>query len=418
MVSGRTSDAGKSTSRTTNARWKTAVLATVGALAALSTAPAAAAEGYSFVGVPVANVPRQKPSINNLGRVSFRGGGVFVSDGLTATRVAAAGAGGLGANVAFDGSTWINDAGQVAFGTRLDGIFRADPGGTSVLIADSTDQLPGYTFSREPAVNNAGVVAFVAGPTGTSTTDARLLVGSGGPVTQLAALGVYDLGDGKPEPDINDAGVISIQARNVGTAREGTYLVGSDGTMSPVATSTNRLQNYGGPAVNQAGHVLLSDLNTGELKSGIAGALTVRASTAGPYSAFGGFSGRDGGASINDLDQIAFRAYLDPYSEGRYGIFTGPNPLTDTVIRTGDVLNGSTITFLDLGQSGLNNAGQIAFYAEFASGASGVFIATPVPEPSVGLAATGLLVLSWRSRGASRRAARSSLRVRAGRPRA
>ena len=50
------------------------------------------------------------------------------------------------------------------------------------------------------------------------------------------------------------------------------------------------------------------------------------------------------GPSINDAGAVAFFATLDA---GGSGIFTGPDPTTDVVIRTGDLLFGATVTALD-----------------------------------------------------------------------
>lgn len=50
---------------------------------------------------------------------------------------------------------------------------------------------------------------------------------------------------------------------------------------------------------------------------------------------------------------------------GGSGIFTGPDPVADKVIQTGDTLDGSIITRLRFCDDGLNNSGQLAFQATF-----------------------------------------------------
>jgi hypothetical protein len=70
---------------------------------------------------------------------------------------------------------------------------------------------------------------------------------------------------------------------------------------------------------------------------------------------------------------VAFLGYPDA---GGQGIFTGPDPVADKVIRTGDPLFGSTVTAVNF-EHGLNDAGQIVFLAELADGTRGVFRADP-----------------------------------------
>lgn len=51
----------------------------------------------------------------------------------------------------------------------------------------------------------------------------------------------------------------------------------------------------------------------------------------------------------------------------------------------GDMLDGETIEpySISFSRNGLNNLGQIAFTATLSDGTTGVWVATPVPEPSM-----------------------------------
>jgi hypothetical protein len=89
--------------------------------------------------------------------------------------------------------------------------------------------------------------------------------------------------------------------------------------------------------------------------------------------AFAGFSVRP---SINARGEVAFIAILDT---GEVGIFTGPDPVADKVIASGDSLSGLLVTFVNAFSQSLNDHGQIAFVASFADGTSGIYVATPVP---------------------------------------
>jgi T5SS/PEP-CTERM-associated repeat protein len=79
---------------------------------------------------------------------------------------------------------------------------------------------------------------------------------------------------------------------------------------------------------------------------------------------------------INASGTVAFLGILD---DGRYGIFTGPDPIADKVIATGDALNGSTVSSIDTGISPeFNDAGQIAFKVMLADGRQVLIRADPV----------------------------------------
>ncbi len=84
------------------------------------------------------------------------------------------------------------------------------------------------------------------------------------------------------------------------------------------------------------------------------------------------------GNSINNRGTVTFLARLDA---GGSGVFTGPDPVADKVIATGDPLLGSTVANLAISQSepgvGLNEKGQIAFFAELANGTQGIYRADP-----------------------------------------
>ncbi|MGL4498847.1 MAG: PEP-CTERM sorting domain-containing protein, partial [Planktothrix sp.] len=115
---------------------------------------------------------------------------------------------------------------------------------------------------------------------------------------------------------------------------------------------------------------------------------------------YDGLFSRFESVDINNHGLVAFGATLDT---GTKGIFIGADPFADKVITVGDSLFGSTITNLSFfGDKGLNDQGQIAFYATLADGTSGIFRADPskksVPEPTsvLSLLALGVWGLSSR----------------------
>ena len=88
--------------------------------------------------------------------------------------------------------------------------------------------------------------------------------------------------------------------------------------------------------------------------------------TNGPFSSFAV------NLSLNDTGEAVFMASL---ASGGFGIFTGPDIVTDKVIATGDPLFSSTVTFI--GHPVINNSGQIAFVASLADGSIGIYHASP-----------------------------------------
>ena len=78
------------------------------------------------------------------------------------------------------------------------------------------------------------------------------------------------------------------------------------------------------------------------------------------------------------MGEVAFEATL---RSGRVGILTGPDA-ADEVLATGDLLFDSRVISLSFLRGGLNDGGEIAFFARFADGNRGIFRATPVPEPA------------------------------------
>jgi hypothetical protein len=110
--------------------------------------------------------------------------------------------------------------------------------------------------------------------------------------------------------------------------------------------------------------------------------ITVHGDTSGPFNLC--CSPDNEGPAINSLGTVAFYTTLKPGpplppGSGVYaGIFTGPDPVADKVIAVGDPLFGSTVADVQF-YRGMNDAGQIAFYAGIVGGPSGIFLAEPAP---------------------------------------
>lgn len=48
------------------------------------------------------------------------------------------------------------------------------------------------------------------------------------------------------------------------------------------------------------------------------------------------------------------------------------------MIQSGDTLNGSTVSYVEMGQEAMNDSGQIVFLAQLNNGTSGIYLATPI----------------------------------------
>jgi len=319
------------------------------------------------------------PSINDQGTVAFvseltsEQEGIFTGDGETTTIIA-------DSSSSFDdlGLPSINNEGIVAFQATLDeegdGIFTSD-GTTTTTIADSSSRLS--AFGTAPVINDEGTVAFNAfrdtGGEGIFTSSGE---SSGEPSDAVVN------SDGRFQlfgaPAINSEGTLAYRAF-LDNGETGIFT--SNGTTTTIVdTSGSFGELFGTPDINDEGLIAFAGRqgeNDGIFTSD-GTTITAIADTSGPFSFFGG------GTFINNQGTVAFTADLDATPGVELGIYTGPDPVADKVIAVGDSLLGSTVT--DLSSGGLNNDGQIAFFAELEDETSGIFRADigadTAPEPS------------------------------------
>jgi hypothetical protein len=273
------------------------------------------------------------PSIDVSGRVLVNtGSALVVGDGTTLTTPYVGGAGGIGSI----GSGAVVRNGRIAFAGVLstagfERVLRGDlAGGPVTTVAMNAAPYPFSSVSTaRPSMNDAGVVAFNAGlasGTGIFKTDA------GGVYTTIAtSAGPFAIFS--PSAAINDAGLVAFAATGDDNVRH-VYIGDGVNPLIPIADSTGAYSNFGTPA-------------------------------------------------INDVGDIAFWAELD--GVGNWGIFRGPDPVADKVIKTGDPLFGSTVAQFygtDL-PNALNDARQLAFAARLTNGQF-VVARVQIPEPAAG----------------------------------
>ncbi|MBD1833727.1 hypothetical protein H6F61_13820 [Cyanobacteria bacterium FACHB-472] len=368
------------------------------------------------------------PAINNQGTVAFSafldagGKGIFTGNGTTTTSIANTNSlfGGppdrptVGYPLAELGSFSINDVGNVAFEAILEssgatGIFTSQ--GNFTLIESD------FTSVDSPSINNPGTVVFLEetsrffGQTRITTSNSNSIASTYSCFPSFcppAAAGDFER---LSAPVVNDAGTIAFQARvyksdgfvplgGIDDDLTSSGIFTGNGTRdngeiitNTIADSNGTFNSFSDPSINNSGTVAFSAV----LDMGRSGVFTGNGTTtttiADSSSAFNNF----GTPSINNFGTVAFLAALDV---GGSGIFTGNNPLKDKVIVTGDNLFGSTVQELSFYREGLNNSGQVAFFASLANGTSGIFRADPiiveppkdVPEPAglLGLWAVGV----------------------------
>jgi hypothetical protein len=331
----------------------------------------------------------QNPTINNAGTVAFNagGGGVigfYTGSGGPITTIADSN----GSISTFTGGVGvINDSGTVAFFATLDtgvrGIFAGNGGPLTTIVTEGGPFTSSFGFT--PAINNAGTVAFT---TGLVAGGFGVFTGSGGPIATIATTtGAFNT---VQNPDINNSGTVAFSgALDPGPTPQ--YVArGTDEPFTIIAqTGVGGFTLLGllNVALNDAGVVAFRGFNpTGGFFTGSGGPITTIADSSGPLNIVLANSR----VALNNLGEVAFLANLDA---GGDGIFTGPD--IQEVIGQGDALFGSTIghplfPFLTTGnvqffRDGLNDSGQLAFWARLTDGREVIAVATPetaVPEPT------------------------------------
>jgi hypothetical protein len=314
-------------------------------------------------------------SINSAGVVAFRAAensvvsGVYYGAGGPITQVADNDAG--SPLVGFHGTPSINASNQVAFKASLDpmttGIFRGDGGPLTTIVTTSPGHFGG--LGEKPAINSSGAVAFLTSPAG-------VYVGTGGSLVPIYSYGGLTGVEPVSDPAFNDLGQVAF----VGTAL-GVHGIhrGSGGPVTTIMdVDSGFFTGTGDASMNGMSSSVAwrsyTAVGEGIFRSTGGAPMTV-ADSLGPYSGFA----LSGDPSVSAA-AVAFHATLD---DGGHGLFTGPDPVADKVIQTGDPLLGSTVASIQpLARTSMNDIGQIGFVAHLASGDTVVARANPFAGPS------------------------------------
>jgi hypothetical protein len=361
--------------------------------------PSVIAGEYSFTKVADSTIDDFDPSstgapaISDLGHVAFS---TRSADG-TVSRVlrSAPGLGGpltligddsINTDIAsFSDSVSVNSSGEVAVWATISGpvferILRGD-GGALVPIAEASSGEMFNFMSVVVSVNDAGLVVW-QGELNQTGFPQGLWTGDGGPVNTIFNTASSSFTSSFAGPAINNGGQIAFRASTNTSHGDAIFRYDGGSVFTTIVDSSGPFSAVFDqePAINNVGTVAVigrsDNLSTQYLIVGDGAApATPIVSTSGPLASING-------AAINDTNQIAFAATFDDFST--LGIFGGPDLINDRVIRSGDALDDSTVSSLSMDREGLNNSGQIAFFAQLADGRGVIMVASPAAAPCPG----------------------------------
>jgi hypothetical protein len=362
-------------------RLATALAAAIAVSAAVPVAASAA--DYSYRTIAEGSEFGQCPAINNFGAVAFRQT-VFNEETFNDEDSVMRGSGGSLTTIADEsdgftsifGNPSINDLGAVAFDGNPVGADREllvrGSGGPLTEIARAGNAQRFDSFTADVSLNLFGRVAFT-GELNDAIGDEGLFEGSGGPVATRYLASTSEFAGSISPPSLNELEFVSF-VENTDLGVRGVFRQGPGGDVTTIADESSGLSGFGSwTSLNNLGRVAFEafDESGGEaVYTGRGGPLTEVASTADGYDFFGGR-----GPSINDLGQVAFQAEFGGFSGS--GVFTGPDPVEDAVIRTGDVVDGKTVQSVSACREMLNARGQVAARVTFEDFSQAIVRASP-----------------------------------------
>jgi hypothetical protein len=218
-----------------------------------------------------------------------------------------------------------------------------------------------------------------------------VFTGRGGPLTTVADTAEAFSGFGVPA--INNPGWVTFVAERVDPPLFGIVARRREVTRTIIDKFGNSplpLQGFRPPHINAQGTVVFATDLQGQAQVVFIGdgeKLQVIAANEGAdpvqFLSFGT-------PAMNNHGNVAFAALVNDarVPETYTGIFTGPDPLTNQVVRTGAALANSTITTVQMFREGLNDEGQIAFHATLADGTEAIYradLSTEVVRSKVGV---------------------------------
>lgn len=297
------------------------------------------------------------------------------------------------------------DNGSVAFTSNTlpqVGVYTSS-GGAINVVANTNTSIPSgtgnFTGFGNPSLNN-GDVAFTAGlVSGSSLVAAGVYTNIGGTLNVVADTntpvpgGTGNLFATFRTPSLDNGNVAFQGLENISPG-----IFGSLGIYTDIGGSLNVVADKNTPVPDGVGNftqfeqLSLDDENVaffGIDSSGLSGIYTslggtldvvANTNTSVPGGT-GNFSNFDEFSTSFDNGNVAFIGFD---SSSQAGIYTEVGGVLREVIATGELLDGKSISSLNLGSEGLNG-NQIAFQVIFDDGSQGIYVAKAVPEPSPAL---------------------------------
>ena len=151
----------------------------------------------------------------------------------------------------------------------------------------------------------------------------------------------------------------------------------SGGPLLTFADTTGVFQSFTQAAFADSGDITF----IAALKSGGTGIFRANASGVTTLVPAGSGFASITAVAANSSGQIAFEAAP---AGGAAGIYTGPTPALNKVIAPGDILSGKTVSRVEVGAEGLNDAGRIAFFARFTDNTEALYVASASTTPLSG----------------------------------
>jgi len=300
------------------------------------------------------------------------------------------------------GAPSVSPGGSVAFlgaDEQGDGLYSTSAGGGVIITVRGKDF--GKSSLASPSTSDNGTRVFTAVDDATGDTGVYAAPAAG-PILTVNGSG---FGNSARAPRVSESGMVAFSAIDA-TGEAGVYASSGGGVLLTI-----KGQNFGAGItsmdVNGDDEIVFAgvdEFGASGLYRADGGGLTgtipewPHASSTVPTIGVG-----DNGLVVVGLSSLARSGALSSIELTDLG-----GSFHQTVISVGDSLGGSTVQSLSFSPNGLNNNGQLAFFATLADGSSGLFIAT-IPAPGVaGVGLIGAGLMAGRRRRSSSTSTRSS----------
>jgi len=323
------------------------------------------------------NTPLSSPSINNRGQVAYvrrvnNESVIFIHDGISETEFFNL------ADAGFLQTTTVvlNDNGEVGVrvGSSLGvvNLLRISPDKTVTILATANDVNIGAGDFREIrthfSMNNLG--QFSVATINNDGTNSVVLIDEAG-ITEIARESATLTNF--TEPSINDLGVVAFVARVPGLGGAFVF-TGTGGLLTNEGRRGSGVLHALAPSINNNGLVL--DRGDAPIYTAQGGIVQIIVS-GDEDPVFAQIGPRRFQYDHNDLGNFVFASMASTVNPD-FGVFTGNNPATDTIVRKDDIVFGGPVT--DVQQTlvhSINNGNQIVFLLQVGTAVSHVVRADP-----------------------------------------